>query len=126
MSDSIVRNKLVRCVSILESWGCSSQQIKRLLGIRFPKTLEGILENTCSLTPAMDIRSDCIINIHDVIMESFADLPSLQQSFVNRRNDDPIFKNQPPIQFMTRGIKSLIKTSERLSELNNKRKENHV
>lgn len=126
MCDSTVRAKLRVCVSILEKWDCSPQQIKRLLGIRFPKTLDGVLDGTCSLTEPMELRADCIINIDRILGETFEQFPILRYAFVNRKNDDCVFKHQTPLQFMSRGIKALQKTSDRLNELNLKRREEYV
>lgn len=123
MSDSDVREKLGKCVGILEQWDCSSAQIKRLLGIRYPKTLEGVLDGHYPLSPAMSQRADLICNIDQILQETFNTLPLLRFSFVNRKNNDRVFKNMTPLQFMCKGIKSLQLTSDRLTELNIQRKE---
>lgn len=113
---------LKRAITIMESWDCDEQQIKRLLGIRFPRTLEMYTEENQGVTSLMQTRMNCIITIDSVLQKTFTgQLSHLRNEFVNRRNDDFVFRNQTPLQFISKGVKNLQKASEHLLILSEKR-----
>lgn len=124
MLDSVVEvnSKLLQAITILEKWDCNEQQVKRLLGIRFPKTLEMFTVGGTIATTVMNQRAQFIINIDSVMHDCFSAVPNLRYEFINRKNDDAIFKNQTPLQFISRGYKNLERAADRLVELNHKRK----
>lgn len=115
-------NKLHKTIQLLYKWGCTEQQIKRLLGVRYPKTLEMFTQDNHPITEPMKQRIGYIEQIDDVLSCTFRDsMEFLRYDFMSRRNDDPIFRSELPLQFVLRGIKNLESAAKRLSELREKR-----
>lgn len=114
--------RLQRAISIMESWDCSEPQIKRLLGIRFPKTLEMYTIDNQLPTELMNTRIDCILSIDGILQQTFVgSLSHLRSEFVNRRNDDRLFRNLTPLQYISKGVKNLTHATEHLQQLAQKR-----
>lgn len=118
----LVNEKLHQTIDLLSKWGCSEQQTKRLLGIRYPKTIEMYTTGGVPIPATMISRLNFLETIDRVLSNTFQNnLQFLRYDFMNRRNDDPLFLSDTPLQFILRGIKNLEKAANRLSELHDAR-----
>ena len=105
-------------LTILERWGCSAEQVQRILQISRPAYYKYRKNpHQASLTQDQLERLSYLLNIHGCLRPLFEN-PKNVYGFMALKNDNPFFNDKSPLEIISTGqFAALYETFRRIDAL---------
>ncbi|WP_417533669.1 antitoxin Xre-like helix-turn-helix domain-containing protein [Marinobacterium stanieri] len=103
-------------MNILQKWGCSTEEMKKLLGIENDRELLELQQSSGIRNISADTleRLSYLLNIHAALRTSFTESDSIY-GWVRKPNSDPFFGGRSAMDVMTQGrVNDLYEVMRRL------------